>query len=134
MTIYRKNTMSDKGVSFISIVLALLLLNNSIKMYKLIGVMYPIDLTIGIGALIIGGLFLYTSKLKYIELTTESFSWYTWFFIRHTIDLSQIKEIEAKTYYIILRKNNNKEIWISTRCVQQEALNKLLECLKVKVD
>lgn len=134
MTIYRKNTMSDKGVSFISIVLALLLLNNSIKMYKLIGVMYPIDLTIGIGALIIGGLFLYTSKLKYIELTRESFSWYTWFFIRHTIDLSQIKEIEAKTYYIILRKNNNKEIWISTRCVQQEALNKLLECLKVKVD
>lgn len=134
MTIYRKNTMSDKSVSFISILLALLLFSNSVKMYKLIGKMYPIDIAISVGALIIGGLFLYTSKLKYIELTKESFTWYTWFFIKHSIDLDNVKEIEAKTYYIILKKANNKEEWIPTRCVKSEELNELLECLKAKVE
>lgn len=134
MTIYRKNTMSDKGVSFVSILLALLLFSNSIKMYQIIGKIYAIDIVISIVALIIGGLFLYTSKLKYIELTKESFTWYTWFFVRHSIEISNIKEIEAKTYYIILKKANNKEEWIPTRCVKPEELNELLECLKSKVD
>ena len=134
MTIYRKNTMSDKGVSFISILLALLLLSNSIKMYQLVGKVYAIDIAISIVALVVGGLFLYTSKLKYIELTKESFSWYTWFFIRHSIDLNNVIEIEAKTYYIILKKANNKEEWIPTRCVKPEELNELLEHLKSKVE
>lgn len=134
MTIYRKNTMSDKGVSFISLLLALLLLSNSIKMYQLVGKVYAIDIAISIVALIVGGLFLYTSKLKYIELTKESFSWYTWFFIRHSIDLNNVVEIEAKTYYIIFKKANNKEEWIPTRCVNSGELNELLEHLKSKVE
>lgn len=122
MIIYRKNTWSDKGISFISIMTALLLINNSIKMYKLVGTINLLDLACGIVGIMIGAIFLYTSKMKYIEISKEEITWYTYFFIKHTLKREQIKDIKEKTYYIIIVKQNNKEVWIPTRCVKEDVL------------
>lgn len=120
--IYRKNTWSDKGISFVSIMTALLLISNNIKMYKLLGVINLLDLAVGIVGLIIGGIFLYTSKMKYMEISKDQITWYTYFWVKHTLTRDQIKDIKAKTYYIIIVKQNNKEVWIPTRCVKEDAL------------
>lgn len=122
MIIYRKNTWSDKGISFISIMTALLLINNSIKMYKLVGTINLLDLACGIVGIMIGAIFLYTSKMKYIEISKEEITWYTYFFIKHTLKREQIKDIKEKTYYIIIVKQNNKEVWIPIRCVKEDVL------------
>lgn len=122
MIIRRRNTWSDKGVSFVCIMTSVLLITNNIKMYQVLGQINVLDLICSIGGILFGGLFLYTSKMKYIELDTNNISWYTWFFVKHTLKREEIKDIKMKTYYIIVVKQNNKEVWIPTRCVKVNEL------------
>ncbi|MEG0320534.1 MAG: hypothetical protein RR627_11630, partial [Niameybacter sp.] len=98
MIIYRRNTIGDKVVSFISIMLAILLVRNNIVMYQALGKINSLDLVVTLMGILIGGLFLYTSKIKYIEVSASQISWYTWFFVKHTLEMKQIKKVEAKTY------------------------------------
>lgn len=130
MVIYRKNTWGDKGISFVSIMTAVLLIGNNIKMYQAIGVLNTLDLVFSFIGLLVGGIFLYTSKMKYMEITEKQITWYTWFFVKHTLTKTQIKDIKAKTYYIIIVKQNNKEVWIPTRCVKDDILNECKVLLK----
>lgn len=132
MIIYRRNTATDKLVSFLSILLAVFLIKNNIDLYRIFGSINMLDLVVTLIGIGVGSVFLYTSKMKYIELTNEGINWYTWFFIKHTIKIDDIKKVEAKTYYIIIVKENNKEVWIPTRCVKKEALSELLRVLKVE--
>lgn len=122
MIIRRRNTWSDKGVSFVCIMTSVLLITNNIKMYQVLGHINVVDLICSIGGILFGGLFLYTSKMKYIELNANNISWYTWFFVKHTLKREEIKDIKMKTYYIIVVKQNNKEVWIPTRCVKVKEL------------
>lgn len=128
MIIRRRNTWSDKGVSFVCTMTSVLLISNNIKMYQVLGHMNSVDLMCSIGGILFGALFLYTSRMKYLELEHNYISWYTWFFVKHTLKREEIKDIKMKTYYIIVVKQNNKEVWIPTRCVK---LNDLEEGKKV---
>ena len=118
MIIRRRNTWSDKGVSFVCIMTSVLLIANNIKMYQVLGYMNVPDLICSIGGILFGALFLYTSRMKYLELEQNYISWYTWFFVKHTLKREDIKDIKMKTYYIILVQQNSKEVWIPTRCVK----------------
>lgn len=130
MIIRRRNTWSDKGISFACIMTAVLIMTTNIKMYQVLGVMNGLDVICSIGGILFGALFLYTSKIKYLELEKDYISWYTWFFVKHTLKREEIKDIKMKTYYIIIVKQNNKEVWIPTRCVKVQDLEEGKKVLK----
>lgn len=130
MIIRRRNTWSDKGISFACIMTAVLIMTTNIKMYQVLGVMNGLDVICSIGGILFGALFLYTSKMKYLELEKDYISWYTWFFVKHTLKREEIKDIKMKTYYIIIVKQNNKEVWIPTRCVKVQDLEEGKKVLK----
>ena len=130
MIIRRRNTWSDKGISFACMMTAVLIMTTNIKMYQVLGVMNGLDVICSIGGILFGALFLYTSKMKYLELEKDYISWYTWFFVKHTLKREEIKDIKMKTYYIIIVKQNNKEVWIPTRCVKVQDLEEGKKVLK----
>lgn len=120
MIYYRRNTVSDKLISFLAMMLAVMFIYNTIQMYQAFGTISVVDLLMSIVAISIGGMFLYTSKFKYIEITDKELTWYTWFFMKHTLKKEEIKDITTKRRYFIITKHKGMEVWISKAYINKK--------------
>ena len=134
MTYYRRNTFSDKLVSFLGIFLAVIMLYSSYQRYEAIGSINGLDVGVAIVGLGVGILFLYTSRFKYIELTDKSLTWYTWFFVKHTLTTNELKDITTKQRYFILSRKKGGDIWLSKFYIKKEDDEAVVEGLKKLIE
>lgn len=130
MIFYRRNTFSDKVISFICMMLAVVTLYNEYIIYQIQGKIMWQDILVALISLGLGVLFLCTAKFKYLEFGKDSVTWYTWFFVKHTLTKDQIKEIGTKKRYIILVKENKGQVWISNLYVRNGEDEKVRELFK----
>ena len=130
MIFYRRNTFSDKAVSFLGIMLAVVLFYNSMQSYKVLGSASVWDILIGIVGLAVGIVFIYTSRFKYFEITEDKLTWYTWFVIKHTLTKEEIKDITTKQRYYIVSRYKGSDLWLSKLYVRKEDDDAVNEALK----
>lgn len=130
MIYYRRNTFSDKVLSFIGVMLAVVMMYNNMQRFKILGNMNILDLGVAIIGLGVGITFLYTSRFKYLEVTEDTLTWYTSFFRKNTLTKEQIKDITTKNRYYIISKDKGSDVWISKLYIRKEDDEAVNEALK----
>ncbi|MGL4799323.1 MAG: hypothetical protein ACRCWY_07985 [Cellulosilyticaceae bacterium] len=134
MIYYRRNTFSDKAISFMGVMLGVIFMYNNVQRFQILGNFNVIDLIVAFIGLGVGVLFLYTSRFKYLEIEQNKLVWYTCFFRKHTLTKDQIKDITTRQRYYIVSRHKGSDIWISKFYIRKEndvavheALKKLIE-------
>lgn len=134
MIYYRRNAFSDKVISFLGVMFAVTLLYNNVQRFQVMGSMNILDLGVAILGLGVGIVFLYTSRFKYLEITEDTLTWYTWFFVKHTLKKDQIKDITTRRRYYIVSKHKGSDVWISKLYIRKEDDEAVNEALKKLIE
>ncbi len=133
MVFYRRNTVSDKVLSLLGMMLAILLLYNMVEAYQATGYISLVDALVAAISLGVGILFLYTSRLKYMEITEDTFVWYTWFWCKHTLKQSEMKGLSAKQRYFIISRHGKGDVWVSRNYIRETDEPIVIERLKALI-
>lgn len=130
MIFYRRNTFSDKVVSFIGVMLAVIMMYHNVQAFQVLGTFNIPDFIVAVIGLAVGIIFLYTSRFKYLEISESQLTWYTWFFVKHTLTKDHIKDITMKKRYFIISKEKGSDIWISKLYIRNADDEKVNDALK----
>lgn len=129
MVFYRRNTFSDKMISFLCFMMMFITTYTIYTNYQLTGIILLPDVLLVLGSFGMGVLFLSTFRFKYLEITEDKVTWYTWFIVKHTLKKEQIKEVGTRKRSIILVKQKG-EVWLSNTLIRDSDDQKVRELLK----
>ena len=129
MVFYRRNTFSDKMISFLCFMMMFITTYTIYTNYQLTGIILLPDVLLVLGSFGMGVLFLSTFRFKYLEITQDKVTWYTWFIVKHTLKKEQIKEVGTRKRSIILVKQKG-EVWLSNTLIRDSDDQKVRELLK----